>query len=1281
MGCDAFKHLCVIFLVILVTAYGACAFRLIRTTGDTKKDPEVTTGPKEPVRKVSSLKDEFIAEHYKEKYKNQTVNFHIKSNKVDDDDETDNEDSDEHETTKHAEKRLKIVLPLNMTKGMHGGVKDGKTDKFSLKEKSDDDEDDSSEKRDVKVKKDKLDKEKITKIHERRVEAKQAKQVEIKLNEELVKDKKGLDKEKIAKIHEKRIEAKKGNSKHIEEEVKEESVKGLDKEKIAKVHEKRKEAKEGKSKHIETDPEEEPTKDKKELDKEKIAKIHEKRVEAKEVKAKHIEMEVKDEPIKDKKGLDKEKIAKIHEKRIEAKEGKTEHPAMEVKEEPVKDRKEEKAKHAEIKSKEKTDEPIKEKKTVDKEKIAKIHEKHTEAKEEKKIKLIEKVGKKSKEPEKPEKKLDRIIEKTVPKVEKKIELDKPKEKKVLEKKVEILKTVEKPKPSPEDKKQAETNEKKMIEDKKSPDAKDKKQIVKENIKTKVEKPPVIKENPIPERKLVPKDQPMPKQISTPRELAKEIKPTTVVENVETRIFIEDNSESNILYYNLPSFSPNFESLQNEECKKQGHILLEQLNLRKLWALKMFDSTAKIPSGILNGNLNQFGDYDECMGIFVKIPTTDIRISGKYCLANIDFEAEIHEMKLSVHLAQGRSLIRSKLRDPGHFIPRFTTIRWGICIPSGCTAQDAEQIIEESIRVYNESSLVGVNFDVSVESDQCYVRKVSKKMFDYHYTTLATLCIFATVVLFVIISSIRDLKIIKTDEIKTDIQETTKVDQMLMSFSLKRTLGTLLKRETEPDEIKCIHGIRTICTFALYIAHKLIPIGHLPFTNKVSLTEISNNPLSVILRLSIIYTDSFLLLSGVLTAYGMSKDMEVKGRIPWFNRMVARFIRITPSLVFVLLYYAYIMDIIGEGPLWNTVITPNADLCKDYWWRNLLFIQNIYPFQDMCATHTHQLALDMQLSLVAPILVWLLYRRPLVGVFVTILLHIVSLVLRYYATINYRLSLVIYHGISISQLYRTANMMYASSIHRATPYIAGVGLGVLLRQMKPNFSIHKVLAIFGWLVAGYFASWTLYTPAHLSSRMYIYNVDEAAQHSALCSLAWALALSWMIFACCGDNKGYLNSLLSSHPMVLLSRISYTVYLTQFMVFFYNVGTVRSTAEFKINTTLDLSEIIIVIIISTILTLFVDIPAQKIKGILLKSTPAVKESPGNSNNIAQTTNQKVNETIASKRSFEEENDPISEAYDDNPISDAIDDEYSHNLEEDYITDDDLQKLDFEEIGNEQ
>jgi hypothetical protein len=44
------------------------------------------------------------------------------------------------------------------------------------------------------------------------------------------------------------------------------------------------------------------------------------------------------------------------------------------------------------------------------------------------------------------------------------------------------------------------------------------------------------------------------------------------------------------------------------------------------------------------------------------------------------------------------------------------------------------------------------------------------------------------------------------------------------------------------------------------------------------------------RASLVYTDSFLLLSGALASFSMSKEIERKKHIDWIKKYVARFIR-------------------------------------------------------------------------------------------------------------------------------------------------------------------------------------------------------------------------------------------------------------------------------------------------------------------------------------------------------------------------------------------------------
>lgn len=45
---------------------------------------------------------------------------------------------------------------------------------------------------------------------------------------------------------------------------------------------------------------------------------------------------------------------------------------------------------------------------------------------------------------------------------------------------------------------------------------------------------------------------------------------------------------------------------------------------------MYDASAKLPSGILSGNINQYGDFDQCLSVI----SANNDFKGQYCLAHI-----------------------------------------------------------------------------------------------------------------------------------------------------------------------------------------------------------------------------------------------------------------------------------------------------------------------------------------------------------------------------------------------------------------------------------------------------------------------------------------------------------------------------------------------------------------------------------------------------------------------------------------------------------------------
>jgi len=42
---------------------------------------------------------------------------------------------------------------------------------------------------------------------------------------------------------------------------------------------------------------------------------------------------------------------------------------------------------------------------------------------------------------------------------------------------------------------------------------------------------------------------------------------------------------------------------------------------------------------------------------------------------------------------------------------------------------------------------------------------------------------------------------------------------------------------------------------------------------------------------------------------------------------------------VVAFYALAFKNLGSGPLWNSMVTPEAHACANLWWTNLLYVNN------------------------------------------------------------------------------------------------------------------------------------------------------------------------------------------------------------------------------------------------------------------------------------------------------------------------------------------------------
>jgi peptidoglycan/LPS O-acetylase OafA/YrhL len=128
-------------------------------------------------------------------------------------------------------------------------------------------------------------------------------------------------------------------------------------------------------------------------------------------------------------------------------------------------------------------------------------------------------------------------------------------------------------------------------------------------------------------------------------------------------------------------------------------------------------------------------------------------------------------------------------------------------------------------------------------------------------------------------------------------------------------------------------------------------------------------------------DSFFLMSGFLCAHGLQQKVFSKQgstspksfSFLYLKFVFLRYVRLLPLEMFCIAFVVNVLPQLGTGILWN-LERPDGSYCfsgaggagcEQYWWTNILFIQNMDAYLGKCFAHTWYLAADMQIYLTAP----------------------------------------------------------------------------------------------------------------------------------------------------------------------------------------------------------------------------------------------------------------------------------------------------------------------------
>ncbi|KPJ20289.1 Nose resistant to fluoxetine protein 6 [Papilio machaon] len=338
-------------------------------------------------------------------------------------------------------------------------------------------------------------------------------------------------------------------------------------------------------------------------------------------------------------------------------------------------------------------------------------------------------------------------------------------------------------------------------------------------------------------------------------------------------------------------------------------------------------------------------------------------------------------------------------------------------------------------------------------------------------------------------------------------------ELLLSFSMKANVLQIFDQSVGADTVPVVHGLRSLSMVWVIFGHTCIVV--FKYADNTALRAILEKSFWFQLIISAVYSvDTFFCLGGMLVSFLYFRtsakgklDLLTKGRrtltsgvIQFFGLIGYRFARLTAPYLFML----GVVEVTMKWFAHNAVFEPPApdhETCPQFWWRNLLYINTLFPVEQMCMLWSWYLSDDTQFYAVSAILLILATSHFKLSVGLTGVFFLSSLVTTGYVSWSSE------HVPSTEDPFTQFDKIYDKPWTRLGPYLVGMATGWILFKTNLKIRMNRIWAYVGWAVCTatlLFLIFGLYR-AELS-------VGAAAVYSALSHSLWAACIGWIIIAC-------------------------------------------------------------------------------------------------------------------------------------------------------------------------
>lgn len=387
-----------------------------------------------------------------------------------------------------------------------------------------------------------------------------------------------------------------------------------------------------------------------------------------------------------------------------------------------------------------------------------------------------------------------------------------------------------------------------------------------------------------------------------------------------------------------------------------------------------------------------------------------------------------------------------------------------------------------------------------------------------------------------------------------------LERCLVAFSIRRNFATLMHRPPS-RKYKALDGIRSFSLIGIIVAHSANFTLMVGFTNPNDIYPPHGVSGKYFFILFIMVwgfaVDSFFFLSGFLSTLVVVRKLDKGMNVLKLSIMgiLHRFLRLTPTFGFVIGVFTTMGNSWGQGPFWwqMELLTKK---CHEYWWTNLLYINNFHPsvYDQQCLPWTWYLANDFQFFVFGVIFMCVTNKIRRCSELLLTVFIIVSVCVTVWICIHWNVA-----ALNLTDGGLMQNKIYDKPYNRVPAYIVGMisvlifmriernakqqGLrrGKLRRAMKfKKWFVAPILMVsaIGVLIAiASFLYWDATTPEGVNN----WNQTQNVLWLAFTRPAWAMAIGVMVLLCITGQGGVVNSVLSWWFWVPIAQLTYSAYL--------------------------------------------------------------------------------------------------------------------------------------------